>query len=475
LGTFWASQKIAARQGGYYGRPFAASCGVTQGDIVSPTIFNVCVNTVISQWFRLVVDSPYHLELIHKGVGMRVLDHHLLFYADDGKLSSADKVWLQFALDQLVSLFELIGLSTNTEKTKAMVSTPSHLHGPMSTAAYDRRMTGEGDSFQTRKRKRVACPACQKEISAGSLQRHMRRAHGLELPEHIALDENPPPPSTHTVSVPRPRGAWADCPVAGCTGHWSNGPSLRRHFRDRHPLDTIIIRDEGAVPLSRCERCLMFVSHTQARLHPQSLECGDGEQRKFQRESIEATRIARTTVFEVNGKPIETVTCFTYLGRPLSFNGSDWMALAHNLSKARRSWGRISRLLVREGATPKISGLFYQAVVQQVLLFGSETWNISPAMLRALESFHHRAARRISGRMARLSHGEWVYPPLEEALELAGLLPVREYISRRQNTVAEWVANRPVLELCTSYERMPGAMRHKARWWHQAAVVGGLV
>ena len=51
----------------------------------------------------------------------------------------------------------------------------------------------------------------------------------------------------------------------------------------------------------------------------------------------------------------------------------DWIALVVNLEKARKSWGRLSWVLVREGADPKVSGNFYKAVSQAVLVFGAET------------------------------------------------------------------------------------------------------
>ena len=79
----------------------------------------------------------------------------------------------------------------------------------------------------------------------------------------------------------------------------------------------------------------------------------------------------------------------------------DWQAVAGNLAKARRIWGRLQRILGREGATARISGAFFKAVVQQVLLFGAETWVVTPRMERALSGFLHRATRRITGRQAR--------------------------------------------------------------------------
>ena len=43
-----------------------------------------------------------------------------------------------------------------------------------------------------------------------------------------------------------------------------------------------------------------------------------------------------------------------------------------------------------------MSGNFFKAVVQAVLLFGAETWVLTPRIERALESFLHGAALRIT-------------------------------------------------------------------------------
>ena len=100
----------------------------------------------------------------------------------------------------------------------------------------------------------------------------------------------------------------------------------------------------------------------------------------------------------------------------------DWPAVAGNLNKARRSWGILQRILGREGATSRISGSFFKAVVQQVLLFGAETWVVTPKMERALSGFLHGAARRITGRQAqRGKNGAWHYPSLEGTMREAGL------------------------------------------------------
>ena len=70
----------------------------------------------------------------------------------------------------------------------------------------------------------------------------------------------------------------------------------------------------------------------------------------------------------------EPVTEYRYLARLLTAMDDDWPAVAGNIPKARVSWGRLARVLGREGADPKVSRSFYTAVTQQVLLFGAEWW-----------------------------------------------------------------------------------------------------
>ena len=88
--------------------------------------------------------------------------------------------------------------------------------------------------------------------------------------------------------------------------------------------------------------------------------------------------------FEAYGKPLETVSTLKYLGRVMTTGDDDWPAVVGNLLKVRKSWGRLSRILSREGADKRVSGKFFKAVVQAVLLFGEETWVLTLRIERAL-------------------------------------------------------------------------------------------
>ena len=89
--------------------------------------------------------------------------------------------------------------------------------------------------------------------------------------------------------------------------------------------------------------------------------------------------------FHAYGNKMRAVTEFRYLGRVMTNTDDDWPAVAGNIRKARVTWGRLARILGREGADPKVSRNFYIAVTQQVLLFGVETWVLTKRMEPALE------------------------------------------------------------------------------------------
>ena len=126
--------------------------------------------------------------------------------------------------------------------------------------------------------------------------------------------------------------------------------------------------------------------------------CKSGVEQKRRRLAEAEIRESTEMAFKVYGEQIESVPRFTYLGRVMTAGDDDWPEVAGNLEKSRKSWGRLQRILRREGATPRISESFFKAVVQQVLLFGAETWVVTPKTERALSGFLHGAARRLTGR-----------------------------------------------------------------------------
>jgi retron-type reverse transcriptase len=84
LRQFWDRQLVVAKQGGHFGMAFPATRGVMQGDIVSPTIFNIVVDAIVRHWLNLVLDDGSEVN----GFGRTVREQLVLFYADDGLLAA---------------------------------------------------------------------------------------------------------------------------------------------------------------------------------------------------------------------------------------------------------------------------------------------------------------------------------------------------------------------------------------------------
>eukprot|EP00985_Skeletonema_marinoi_P006129 scaffold2657_cov155-Skeletonema_marinoi.AAC.9 len=80
------------------------------------------------------------------------------------------------------------------------------------------------------------------------------------------------------------------------------------------------------------------------------------------------------------------------------------------------------------------------AVVQAVLLYGSETWVLTASAMRCLEGFYYRAACQV------------------------GLYTLTEYIDKRRKTIGAYIIKeRSIFDLCRNGERRRGTSSR--RWW----------
>jgi hypothetical protein len=333
-----------------------------------------------------------------------------------------------------------------------MVGQPSRPHTNISKQAYQRRQTGAGHTYQERLKHSVQCLHCPATFKLGSLKTHVRRLHGMELSEDSLHSDSATLTATSLTPyrLSFPQGTTKHCPVALCHGRFKTHDGLRRHFMTHHPLDSLCILEEGGQPLPRCPQCDMHVSYTALnKNHPTSQTCKRGTALKQQRKLLNTQRQAKKDSILLFNTALPIVLMFCYLGRILASNNSDWSTLHKNLMKAKCKWALISRPLIRTGVSPRFIGYFYKAIVQSVLLYGSKTWTVTPPLIATLEGFHHRMARRIANKLPiRHPDDTWTYPPIKEALKIAGLYPITHYIKVRQNTITMYVATRPILQLC---------------------------
>jgi hypothetical protein len=386
LDNFWNNQAVVARKGGYHRKDFKAGFGVTQGDILSPMISDIVVDCVIRAWELDISDgSSLPDEAFHSLVAAFHSLVAAILYADDGLIASYQPELGPDSLDYLVELFQRMGLNTNTLKTKSLTCSPRSAKGHISIQAYKHSMDGDDPTHRDRQRRRSEFPVFQKGMLAGYLHINLRQVHGSHAPSM----ESP----KNLTSIGNPVSCFYSvrCPGRACSqGH------LRRHFMFKHPQDWLVIQEEG--PLPRCGECDMFVTHSAlAGGHHSTVLCRQGTGLKQKRAIKKDTRKAREVIFTVVGVPIDSERWFVFLGRLLSTDEDDWPVVLRNMVNAWQRWAYISWILRREGSTPRISAMFYKAVLQTVLIFGSEPWVLTPSMLGKIEGFHRQIARRFTG------------------------------------------------------------------------------
>ena len=92
-----------------------------------------------------------------------------------------------------------------------------------------------------------------------------------------------------------------------------------------------------------------------------------------------------------------------------------------------------------------MSEIFYRALVQAILLYGSYMCVLSESMAKRVEGTHTEFLRMITGKkVGRLGDWTWETPGAKVVQEAAGAQLARIYIERRQVTLAQWVELRPL-------------------------------
>ena len=76
-----------------------------------------------------------------------------------------------------------------------------------------------------------------------------------------------------------------------------------------------------------------------------------------------------------------------------------------------------------------------------MLLYESEIWGVTDAMMTVLEMVHHRIAKCITGMTARKGDGgEWKWASVHAVLETMGLWQIMDHLRSRQAKITEYVS-----------------------------------
>ena len=86
-------------------------------------------------------------------------------------------------------------------------------------------------------------------------------------------------------------------------------------------------------------------------------------------------------------------------------------------------------ILSREGAEPRVFGSFFKAAAQEVYLFGSDTWVVTPCMVMVLEGFQDQVPQPLTRRLSRRkTDRKWEYTSAATAREEAGFQTIEDDI-----------------------------------------------
>ena len=221
---------------------------------------------------------------------------------------------------------------------------------------------------------------------------HVENQHGIfhsKVLNRVLTEEEDVFPPTHVAYLSQPVNR-VFCPYLGCSRDLASKVNLRQHFAVWHQADLVNTPRDGCPP--KCERCVLQVTLAQQICgHVDAQQCEEGDGRQVHQKATATSVKALEVCFTAYGKELEREV-FKYLKRLHEFGHSETQAVRANLMKACKVWAWVSCVLWSENASPRVCGMFYKATVQSVLLFRSETWNLSPSAMKCLEGFHLSAA-----------------------------------------------------------------------------------
>ena len=99
---------------------------------------------------------------------------------------------------------------------------------------------------------------------------------------------------------------------------------------------------------------------------------------------------------KIQGKEIETVGTFTYLGSELNSDASVEIEIKRRMAMAGSAFNRLKeRIFRRHDINMKVKLRILNACILPVLTYGSETWNITDTMEKKLDACENNWLRRI--------------------------------------------------------------------------------
>ena len=135
--------------------------------------------------------------------------------------------------------------------------------------------------------------------------------------------------------------------------------------------------------------------------HYNSYQCRLGRDRQHRRETLHQFFEVSQVTIKFHLVPLDSASIFPYLLCIIPYYNIEQEAMYHNLRKAQKMWGMVSRILVKVGVMVRAREIIYKEVLHTVLLYGSESWFITYTMIKMLGRFRHQIAKRAEWKTAQ--------------------------------------------------------------------------
>ena len=210
------------------------------------------------------------------------------------------------------------------------------------------------------------------------------------------------------------------CPLrssAFCSVRWCSLPSRTRTPAFRSHSEQMVVSSTCTVCVQRQKsHWLLFVSccmpmtallspivsmiynnwRTPSQLPSRGLGCRSVSRKQRWCLNLQEDPTASTPKIKIDGKILNCVDSFTYLGSSLSSSNSLDKEISTRIAKASASYGRLQkRVWCDRGLSVETKCAVYKAVVLSALLYGCESWTLYWRHIKLLDQFHQRCLWRI--------------------------------------------------------------------------------
>ena len=336
INQLWKDEIVLRFPDDTFSSPIFPSRGIKQGCVLSPTIFSLCMDVVLTDLQTRVPGIQCYNPSTNQMVDIR-----FIAYVDDLVLFADTASQAETALKHLQSALKMVGLEINTSKTEYMHINESPLPTQLSASGYD-----------------AACRS--------------RGSHESQYPDSTNASINLHDLRVCISSVAHPsRCVFADCPHVIRPNAHPRGvaDAITAHLSQRHSLKvTTSVTNQGYPPST---------TYDPKHLHPQHVE-----------ERRNADSAGESHVW-FDGAPISRVFKVKYLGSILTPDGSDISDVQTRMSAAHKAFYSVPievwkspRLMNKQKAT------LYECLVLPALLYGAGSWTLTDRSRSLLTKTH---------------------------------------------------------------------------------------